>query len=362
MPPLSVKQRATTADLRPARPLLGILALLLTVGLVTLAIRGPWLGSETASAASGGAEMRIEIIAGSGGFCNGNDCYAEAGGTFTLGIDVVEAPAAGYSVVQTDLFTGHYDPAASEDGAGPNTCSDGTNNGDHDSKDRYDADCTTVYLNYFPRANAGEEFMDDVFAAAFRVTSYVGRIPHAGMTGLVPPVPTTYFEGRLLELDMSCPATPVATFINLLPFGDPVAETSGALFVEPDLQTPVTPKVNSLTVNCVSPQAQPGDTDGDGCSDAKEAGANPALGGDRDWLNPWDFYDTNGDGVIDLLFDILGVINHAGTAPGPPYDVNYDRGPWLGANSWNDTTPPDGVIDLLNDIYGVIAQNGHDCS
>src|SRR5437764_1349835 len=36
----------------------------------------------------------------------------------------------------------------------------------------------------------------------------------------------------------------------------------------------------------------PYDTDGDGCPDVKEAGANALLGGDRDPTNPWDFFDT----------------------------------------------------------------------
>ena len=68
------------------------------------------------------------------------------------------------------------------------------------------------------------------------------------------------------------------------------------------------------------------------------------------------------DGVIDLPNDILGVIQHQGSAPGPPYDVQYDRGPATGAISWNGTGSPDGVIDLPNDTLGVIAQNNHSCS
>ncbi len=344
------------------------LAAVAVLAVVALTTAVGWQRSEPAEAASGGPEMRMEIIAGSGGFCNGNNCYAEAGGTFTLGIDVVTAPAAGYSAVQTYVDIGDYDPTASEDGAGPNTCSDGIDNGESDSKDRFDTDCTTVYLDYLPRTTAGDEFMDDDFGAAFREDRWLARISHVGLTALIPPLPASNFEGHLLELDMSCPAAPVATSIDLRPFGDPVALTFGAVFVEPDLSTPHTPKVNSLTVNCVSQQSFPGDTDGDGCADAREEGSNPTLGGDRDWLNPWDFYDVAGvsgpspDGQIDMLFDVLGVINHYAPTGDPPYDVHYDRGPWLGGNSWNDTQPPDGVIDLLNDINGVLAQNGHDCT
>ncbi|MCH8066914.1 MAG: hypothetical protein IIC90_14000, partial [Chloroflexi bacterium] len=110
-------------------------------------------------------------------------------------------------------------------------------------------------------------------------------------------------------------------------------------------------------------------TDGDGCPDVREnlPKSQAAIGGGRDYLNPWDFYDVAGlsgptpDGVIDLLFDILGVISHYSPAGAPPYDVAFDRGPSTGPNPWN-MTAPDGSIDLLNDILGVILQHGHDCT
>ncbi len=112
------------------------------------------------------------------------------------------------------------------------------------------------------------------------------------------------------------------------------------------------------------------DTDGDGCTDYAEiqSKATPATGGGRDPKNPWDFYDVETisgpgkDGVVDLLFDILSVINHYQPAIGgaPPYDAHYDRGPSTGPNPWN-MTGPDGVIDLLNDILGVVLQGNHNC-
>ncbi len=100
--------------------------------------------------------------------------------------------------------------------------------------------------------------------------------------------------------------------------------------------------------------------DDDGCSDSQELGLDETLGGLRNPLIPWDLYDTNGDKVIDLLNDILGVILLFSQQGGPPYDVAFDRGPSAGPNGWN-MTAPDGVIDLLNDILGVILQHGHDC-
>ncbi len=107
----------------------------------------------------------------------------------------------------------------------------------------------------------------------------------------------------------------------------------------------------------------PGDADGDGCADARENGPDETLGGLRSHFDPWDFYDVSQpkDGLVDLANDIFGVISHyapAGTEP--EYDVNFDRGPQIGANVWN-MSAPDGRIDLPNDILGVIQQYLHDC-
>ncbi len=137
---------------------------------------------------------------------------------------------------------------------------------------------------------------------------------------------------------------------------------------EPLTGTKKVPPPTTTPTPTVTPTPDPTDTDGDGCSDQRENGSDETLGGLRDYLNPWDFYDVETisgpgqDGVVDLLFDILGVINHYQPAAGgaPPYDAHYDRGPSAGPNAWN-MTAPDGVIDLLIDILGVINQYDHDC-
>ena len=110
------------------------------------------------------------------------------------------------------------------------------------------------------------------------------------------------------------------------------------------------------------------DTDGDGCRDGAEVLLPASEGGQRDPLNPYDFYDVAGpgggppDGIIDLPNDILGVIQHfAPLGKEPEYDVRFDRGPRLTGPLWN-MTAPDGVIDLPNDILGVFTQFGHDCT
>ncbi|MFV2070749.1 MAG: dockerin type I domain-containing protein, partial [Pirellulales bacterium] len=51
--------------------------------------------------------------------------------------------------------------------------------------------------------------------------------------------------------------------------------------------------------------------------------------------------DVNGDGNVDLLTDILGIIQHYAPTGGSPYDPAFD------INN-------DGVINLLDDILGAI--------
>ena len=103
------------------------------------------------------------------------------------------------------------------------------------------------------------------------------------------------------------------------------------------------------------------DTDGDGCSDAEELGDNPALGGDRDPNNGWDFFDTP---VLDKKVtagDIFQVVAHFGATDGGAsggYDTAYDR-TTVGPNRWN-LGPPDGKI-TAQDIFLVTAQFGHTC-
>ncbi len=132
-------------------------------------------------------------------------------------------------------------------------------------------------------------------------------------------------------------------------------------------QTPAIPTPPATCTPIPTKLPDPGDTDSDGCSDQDENGPDETVGGRRDFKNPNDFYDVETisgpgqDGVVDLLFDILSVINHYSPAGDPPYDAHYDRGPSAGPNAWN-MTAPDGVIDLLNDILGVIQQFDHTCT
>ncbi|MEX2158557.1 MAG: S8 family serine peptidase [Dehalococcoidia bacterium] len=111
------------------------------------------------------------------------------------------------------------------------------------------------------------------------------------------------------------------------------------------------------------------DDDNDGCTDARELGTNEEAGGRRNPLNPWDFYDIDGNKQIDLFIDIFTVASAFGddadgVGPGEPdgYDAALDRSAApAGMDVW-DMGPPDGIIDLFIDIFGVAFQFGHDCT
>jgi cell division septation protein DedD len=115
------------------------------------------------------------------------------------------------------------------------------------------------------------------------------------------------------------------------------------------------------------------DTDGDGCADLEEMGADEFLGGQRDYLDPWDFFDVPlpvgepGTGSKDKQVDgndAAAVQSKFGAAPGDPipgapkYDPAYDRSA-PSPNPWN-TGAPDGVQDG-NDVVWALAQFGHSC-
>ena len=115
----------------------------------------------------------------------------------------------------------------------------------------------------------------------------------------------------------------------------------------------------SLAISCVSPLAYPGDTDDDRCPDANEAGLNPMLGGQRNFLNRWDYFNPTYDGE-NRVDDIMAVVQHfAQDAGSPDYSPIYDR-TYIGPNPWN-LGPPDGQI-RVPDILASVRQFRHDCS
>jgi hypothetical protein len=171
------------------------------------------------------------------------------GAKFKLRVDVVRAPATGYIVVQTYIEFGVYHPEASEDGAGPNTCSDNMLNGLEDSYDRYDADCVTVELAYKKAPAPLQEALWPDLGYWLRNQLGPGLVGHSGVTG-VTSLPVSNYVGPVVQVSMNCGETPSSTDAALLPLSPQNGNGSG--FVAPDGQTQL-PASDELTVDCVLP-------------------------------------------------------------------------------------------------------------
>src|SRR3990172_10955454 len=97
-------------------------------------------------------------------------------------------------------------------------------------------------------------------------------------------------------------------------------------------------------------------------------GPDQMLGGQRDWLNPWDFFNPLKTAPIggQTIADILKVVqqfnkNDNDGNPGlPPYAPGYtpdtDR-TYLGPNAWN-LGPPNGQQSMA-DILAAVRQYNH---
>ena len=238
-------------------------------------------------------------------------------------------------------------------------------------------------------------------------TGKEGAVGHGAVTALIPPLPVSFQKTTLVTLTFNCSEndqTPGQSHSNLMRLIDSNESPSGASFMLADGTTTTVPNAGSLTIECsVAPtatitptptitptkQPDPGDTDLDGCTDQAENGPNAGSGGLRNYTYFWDFYDVwtrpagdpNGwerNRVVNII-DILGVAARFGVGPAPVskaqaladalaipaapggYHAAYDRGPVIGANSW-DRAPADGTINVVNDVLGVALQFGHNCT
>ncbi len=122
---------------------------------------------------------------------------------------------------------------------------------------------------------------------------------------------------------------------------------------------------DELLIYSTNPAAA--DTDTDGCTDNRELGSNQQMGGQRDPLNPNDYFNPSHDGK-NRIDDVLLVVqayfddDNDGTPGQPPYAAGYnpdtDR-TLLGPNAWN-LGPPNG-LQRIDDILNAVKQYFHDC-
>ena len=210
---------------------------------------GPSPASQPPPLASGPA-MRLTVL--DGGTCDASECFVDTGATFTLAVEVLRAPASGYVLMQTFIDFGVYNPTASEDEAGAGSCSDGVGNGGNDGDDRFDSECATVALTYLPEPAAADEVVwgDAAEGVTLREIRASGLLQHGSLTGLIPPLPVSDDIGIVVRVRMSCPARSVTIPITLLVSGDPIAGSSGSLFVAADGVTQIIPFVSPINLHC----------------------------------------------------------------------------------------------------------------
>ena len=233
----------------------------------------------------------------------------------------------------------------------------------------------------------------DVSIVCARGTFGGGQIAASGATGIFAPFPKSTHLGTLWAPNMHCVTEGTST-VMMMSYVDGgfqlgtvfrasdksavLVKTTGQqqFDVDGDTVAETVDVVDTLVVQCALGSAT-GDSDGDGCLDTQELGANPATGGQRWPLDFWDFYDTPDlNNVRDkavTIVDLFAVGVRFGATgdpggdplagpipPAPGYHTAFDRGDQVGDNSWN-RAAADGAI-TIGDIVAVALQFGHTCA
>ncbi len=183
--------------------------------------------AQAPALADDAAQMSLSVSG-----CSGDECNLDTGETFTLSVNVDQAPDSGYVLVQSFI---DYGPDLT-----------------------YNMTDTPAEEMVWPDGSSDVIVRDSI--APFTVL-------HGGLTGVIPPLPLSTYEGTVFEIELQCSDSFSANDVMLLPSGDAVAVTSGALFNAEGAEQ-IIPKVGSVTVTCgveptPEPDATPDGGDGD---------------------------------------------------------------------------------------------------
>lgn len=166
------------------------------------------------------AQMSVSVSG-----CSAAECNLDPGEAFTVTVSVDDAPDAGYVLVQSFV--------------------------DYGTDLTYNMTATPAEELVWPDASPDVVVRDSIEP---------GTVLHGALSGVIPPLTVSDYEGAAFELAFECSDSFSSNNIQLLPSGDPVAGTSGALLsTGEDVQ--VIPKVNSVTVNCGEAPDEPDEPD-----------------------------------------------------------------------------------------------------
>ena len=175
-------------------------------------------------------------------------------------------------------------------------------------------------------------------AATFLKAQFLG-VPATSvgaLTALLPPQPPSFYKGDLFSIELTCTTSQSSSTLNLLPSGDPVAGTSGALYIEAGTGNQVIPAVTGLNVNCnPGPTATPKPATIDLKCKLGSGGGDP---------------QTKCDYAAEETFTINGTANYAadldgnGTSGYHGVDIQVTWPPGLGEKKSSSITCPPGAI------------------
>jgi alpha-tubulin suppressor-like RCC1 family protein len=268
-----------------------------------------------------------DLLSGAGGTCDSsgtptNTCNVPLGGTFNVNVYLNSLPAAGVGGITSYEATLQYTGLTATETK------------------------QSLHPDYWPGCDlpAGNFLPGTVTA----------------ICAIGPGQPASLYTGRMAAPEFTCTADGTITLVH--------GHGNTSMFDRASESYESSDEL--LTIHCVSPQASPGDTDGDGCPDAKEIGSDPMAGGARNFLNPWDYFDANHDGQV-RIEDVVAVVTqyyqdqylpsppNPPNMPNPSYTQQTDRSGPIGPNVWN-LGPPDGV-ERIDDVVDEVNQYFHDC-